>query len=180
MVVSPNPAPFHSLTSIPIVFVSVSVSAPQVKTPPDHVSFPVTALHVWSPDPYNCDDDEYDVFSKATEVEVPPVSKTVLPIERLAVVRAMLVTASTTKELENSSKLRELDVTPRPEKREPPILSDEILAVPPTSKLVVTDAPLLKVHTPVAISFSERLAGPPAPQSKAIVVSNVPEAVNAK
>ncbi len=88
--------------------------------------------------------------------------------------------ASTTKASANSSKLRELDVTPRPEKREPPILKAETLAVPPTSKLVVTDAPLEKVHIPVAISFCDNEAGPPLPQSKAIVVSNEPEALRAK
>ena len=103
-----------------------------------------------------------------------------LPIANVPLVKEMVVFASTTKASANSSKFNELDVTPLPENRDPPILSCETEAVPDTSKLVVTDAPLEKVHTPETVSFCDNEAGPPAPQSKATVTSNAPEAVKAK
>ena len=126
MVVSPNPEPFHSLTSIPTVF--VSVSEPQEKIPLVQVSLPVVASQVWSPEPKSWEDDAYDVFSKGTDVDVPVVSKTVLPIERLAVVKAILVTASTVKVLVNSSKSNEFEVTLRPVKLR--VLVDQVKSVP--------------------------------------------------
>ena len=146
-------------TKVPPEFVSVSVSAPQLKIPFVHVSLPVVALHVWRPEPNNCEDEAYDVFSKGNDVDVPVVVNVVLPIAKVPLVKEMVVLASTTKVLDNSSKFNELDVTPRPEKRAPPILSAETLAVPETSKLVDTDAPDVKLardeklHAPVTISF---------------------------
>src|SRR3989338_5442235 len=65
-----------------------------------------------------------------------------------------------------------------------------MLAVPPTSNLVSmvppelmpklpdeSDALAPNVHLPVIVSFCESDAGPPAPQSRFIIVSEVPEAV---
>ena len=55
--------------------------------------------------------------------------------------------------------------------------------VPVLSKIsmsAVKDAPFLNSHTPVTVSSCDNDAGPPAPQSKAMVVSRVPDAVRAK
>ncbi len=100
------------------------------------------------------------MFSNGNEVEVPVVLKVVLPIARVPLVREMVVLASTLRASANSSKSNELEVTPLPEKREPPILNWDIEAVPETSKLVVTEAPLEKVQIPVIDSLADLEAGP--------------------
>ncbi len=56
-------------------------------------------------------------------MEVPVVLKVVDPMARVPLVRDIVVSVSTINASANSSKLRELDVTPLPEKREPPILN---------------------------------------------------------
>lgn len=63
------------------------------------------------------------MFSNGSEVEVPVVVKAVLPMVREPLVKEMVVLTSTFMALANSSKSKELEVTPRPEKREPPILN---------------------------------------------------------
>ena len=54
---------------------------------------------------------------------MPVVEKVVFPIDKVPLVREMVVLASTFIALANSSKSNEFDVTPLPEKREPPILN---------------------------------------------------------
>ncbi len=161
-------------TSIPLGKEVVSVSVPQEKVPLAQVNLPVVALHEVKPAPYSCDELAYDVFSKGKDVEVPAVLNVVDPMARVPLVREIFVSVSTISASANSSKLRELEVTPRPEKREPPILNWETLAVPDTSKLVVIEAPLVKDQIPDTDSFWERDAGPPVPQSSLTMASGLP------
>src|SRR3989344_734868 len=61
----------------------------------------------------------------------------------------------------------------------PPALIPTLL-LPVTSKFVDTETPPENVQKPLTVSFWEREAGPPAPQSSEMVTSLEPEASKAK